>query len=89
MRQLQILTFPHSVFFSNFNVKLDMRTLFSGGQDRQKLLVPVKDRSTNCNFDTHGHFFSNSLNSKSNFLFWPYKDFNFTPLVYFFNKIMD
>jgi hypothetical protein len=50
MRQFQLLTFP-TMLFEQYWCQT-CHTLFSGGRDRQELLVPVEVSSPDGNFDT-------------------------------------
>jgi hypothetical protein len=55
MRQLQLLTFPLSVF-EQYTCPT-CHTLFSVGQDSRKIFVLVEVSSSDGNFNTFGYFF--------------------------------
>jgi hypothetical protein len=48
------------MFFEQYSYQT-CHTLFSGGEDRQELFVPVEDSIPNGNFDTFGKYFFASL----------------------------
>jgi hypothetical protein len=48
------------MFFEQYSCQT-YHTLFSGGEDRQKLFVPLEVRSADGNFDTFGKSFFASL----------------------------